>query len=153
MRANPLMRALRPGKLTLAALSATVASYLRGDAETSVPVLSAILAPLDSLAARAERMAESLVLALGERASVSTRELQGRVGGGAAPEIVIPSRGVEIEPRASLTAESIRVAMLTASPAVVARTQDDRIIVDLRTVRGDQDAAVVAALVRAFEER
>jgi L-seryl-tRNA(Ser) seleniumtransferase len=153
MRANPLMRALRPGKLTLAALSATLTSYLRGDAETSVPVLSAILAPLDALAGRAERMAESLSAALGEGARVSTRELEGRVGGGAAPEIVIPSRGVEIEPRGSVTAGSVTAAMLTASPAVVARTQDDRIVIDLRTVREDQDGAVVEALIRAFGEK
>ncbi|MFH1865831.1 MAG: L-seryl-tRNA(Sec) selenium transferase [Candidatus Eisenbacteria bacterium] len=153
MRANPLMRALRPGKLTLAALSATLTSYLRGDAETSVPVLSAILAPLDALAGRAERMAESLSAALGEGARISTRELEGRVGGGAAPEIIIPSRGVEIEPRGSVTAGSVTAAMLTASPAVVARTQDDRIVIDLRTVREDQDGAVVEALIRAFGEK
>ncbi len=150
MRANPLMRALRPGKLTLAALSATLTSYLRGDAESSLPVLSAILAPLDSLAGRAERMADSLSSALGERARVSARELDGRVGGGAAPEIVIPSRGVEIEPRGSVATGAVTAAMLTATPAVVTRTQDDRIIIDLRTVREDQDGAVIETLVRAF---
>ena len=153
MRANPLMRALRPGKLTLAALSATLTSYLRGDAERAVPVLSMILEPLESLSARARRLAESLAPALGDRAVVSTRDLEGRVGGGAAPEIVVPSRGIEVEPRGSATASSVVAAMLTASPAVVARAQDDRIVIDLRTVRENQDTALAEALISAFEEK
>ncbi|HYW68891.1 MAG TPA: L-seryl-tRNA(Sec) selenium transferase [bacterium] len=153
MRSNPLTRALRPGKLTLAALAATLNSYLRGESRTSVPVLSAITASVDALEDRAGRMANALSSALGERAVVSARELEGRVGGGAAPERVIPSRGVQIEPVGGTTAGSVTSAMLTGSPAVVARTQDDRVIIDLRTVREDQDSAVIDALLGAFEER
>ncbi len=152
MRANPLMRALRPGKLTLAALSATLRSYLRGEAETAVPVLSAIMAPLDSLGRRSDEMARSLTSSLGDRARVSVVELEGLVGGGAAPERVIPSRGVQIEPRCGISAGSVTSTMLTASPAVVARTHEDRVIVDLRTVYESQDTAVVAALLCALEE-
>jgi L-seryl-tRNA(Ser) seleniumtransferase len=153
MRANPLMRALRPGKLTLAALSATLRSYLMGEAETAVPVLSTIMAPLDSLARRSDEMAGSLASSLGDRARVSVVELEGLVGGGAAPERVIPSRGVEIEPQRGVSAASVTSAMLTASPAVVARTHEDCIIIDLRTVHESHDAAVVAALLGAFEEK
>ena len=98
-------------------------------------------------------MADALSSALGERAVVSVQELEGRVGGGAAPERVIPSRGVQIEPVGGATAGSVTSAMLTGSPAVVARTQDDRVIIDLRTVREDQDSAVIDALLGAFEER
>ena len=152
MRANPLTRALRPGKLTLAALSATLQSYLRGEAETAIPVLAAILAPLDALARRAEEMAASLASSLGDRARVSAVELEGLVGGGAAPERIIPSRGIEIEPRGGVSADSVTSAMLTASPAVLARTHEDRIIVDLRTIDESRDATVVAVLLAAFEE-
>ena len=152
MRANPLTRALRPGKLTLAALSATLQSYLRGEAETAVPVLAAILAPLDALARRAEEMAASLASSLGDRARVSAVELEGLVGGGAAPERIIASRGIEIEPRGGVSADSVTSAMLTASPAVLARTHEDRIIVDLRTIDESRDATVVAVLLGAFEE-
>jgi L-seryl-tRNA(Ser) seleniumtransferase len=153
MRANPLMRALRPGKLTLAALSATLRSYLMGDAETAVPVLSTIMAPLDSLARRSDKMAGSLASSLGDRVRVSVVELEGLVGGGAAPERVIPSRGVQIEPQRGISAGSVTSAMLTASPPVVARTHEDRIVIDLRTVHESQDTAVVAALLRALEEK
>ena len=153
MRANPLMRALRPGKLTLAALAATLQSYLREEAETEVPVLAAILTPLDTLLRRAEGMVGSLMPVLGERARVSVVELEGLVGGGAAPERVIPSRGIEIEPRCGVSTGSVRSAMLRQSPAVVARTHEDRIILDLRTVDVSQDPAVVAALLSAFEEK
>jgi len=152
MRANPLMRALRPGKLTLAALAATLQSYLREEAETAVPVLAAILTPLDTLARRAEGMVGSLASSLGDRARVSVVDLEGLVGGGAAPERVIPSIGLEIEPRGDVSTGFVRSAMLRQSPAVVARTHEDRIILDLRTVDESQDTAVVAALLSAFEE-
>lgn len=153
MRANPLTRALRPGKLTLAALSATLLSYLRGEAETAVPVLAAILAPLDALARRAEEMAAALKSSLGDRARVSAVELEGLVGGGAAPERIIASRGIEIEPRGGVSAGSVTSAMLTATPAVLARTHEGRIVVDLRTIDESRDPAVVAALLGAFEEK
>jgi L-seryl-tRNA(Ser) seleniumtransferase len=153
MRANPLMRALRPGKLTLAALAATLQSYLRGEAETAIPVLASILIPLDALARRAEGMADSLASSLGDVARVSVVDLEGLVGGGAAPERVIPSIGLEIEPRGDASTGSVRSAMLRQSPAVVARTHEDRIILDLRTVAESQDPAVVAALLSAFEEK
>jgi L-seryl-tRNA(Ser) seleniumtransferase len=124
-----------------------------GEAETAVPVLSTIMAPLDSLAVRSGEMARSLASSLGDRVQVSVVELEGLVGGGAAPERVIPSRGVQIEPQRGVSAGSITAAMLTASPAVVARTHEDRIIIDLRTVYESQDAGVVAALLAAFEEK
>jgi len=153
MRANPLMRALRPGKLTLAALAATLRSYLKGEAEAAIPVLAAILTPLDTLVRRADELARSLASSLGDRARVSTVELEGLVGGGAAPERVLPSRGIEIEPRGGVSAASVASVLLTASPAVVVRTREDRIIIDLRTVEESQDLAVVAALLVAFEEK
>ncbi|MCK4513179.1 hypothetical protein KAW64_15635, partial [bacterium] len=89
----------------------------------------------------------------GDRARVSVVELEGLVGGGAAPERVIPSRGVQIEPQRGVSAASVTSAMLTASPAVVARTHEDCIIIDLRTVHEGHDAAVVAVLLGAFEEK
>ncbi|MCK4512445.1 L-seryl-tRNA(Sec) selenium transferase, partial [bacterium] len=74
-------------------------------------------------------------------------------GGGAAPERVIPGIGLEIEPRGDVSTGFVRSAMLRQSPAVVARTHEDRIILDLRTVAESQDPAVVAALLSAFEEK
>jgi L-seryl-tRNA(Ser) seleniumtransferase len=152
MRSNPLMRALRPGKLTLAALAATLDAYLRGEAESSVPVLAAIAASVDELARRAERMAHELTTVLGDRARVEACELEGRVGGGAAPERALPSRGVRITPSAPLTASQVTEAMLSSTPPVVARTQDDRVILDVRTVREDEERAVLDAVTGAFGE-
>jgi L-seryl-tRNA(Ser) seleniumtransferase len=152
MRANPLMRALRPGKLTLAALSATLASYLRGDAESTVPVLASITAPPARLLARAERMAEALSSALGERAEVRASELTGRVGGGAAPEREIESAGVVIRPLGGTTAGAVTTAMHTGSPPVLARTQDDEVVLDLKAVGESEDKALVAAVLSAFEK-
>jgi L-seryl-tRNA(Ser) seleniumtransferase len=152
MRANPLMRALRPGKLTLVALSVTLGHYLKDEAHAKVPVLAMITGSVDELAGRARAMVEELNGRLAGRATARAVDLSARVGGGAAPEREIPSRGLEIELR-GVSASAVVVRMHESSPPVVARTREDRIVVDLRTVFPHQDALVVAALVEAIEER
>jgi L-seryl-tRNA(Ser) seleniumtransferase len=151
MRRNPLARALRPGKLTLAALQATLAHYLTGDATDRVPVLRMITAPLDSLEERASAMAASLRGPLGERAEVAPTVLEGLVGGGAAPERRIESRGLEISPR-SRSAGAVAERLLDSSPPVVVRTRESKVLIDLRTVLPDEDGAVVDALVEALRD-
>ncbi len=152
MRANPLMRALRPCKLTLAALQATLLSYLRGTAADDVPVLAVILQPVEQLAARSDAMCSRLAKALGDRASVSTVELKSLVGGGAAPERTLPSRGIEIEPLGGVSAGALAAAMLEASPPVVVRTREGRVVLDLRTVPEADDEQAVAAVMEAFRK-
>ncbi len=149
MRSNPLTRALRPGKLTLAALQATLTHYLDGTALEKVPVLAAITTPVDELAARAEAMVGSLAAGLGDRADVTVTEITSRVGGGAAPEREIPSRGVDIAPK-GVSAATIVANLLEVSPPVIVRTREDRIILDLRTVSPSDDDFLGKAILEAF---
>jgi L-seryl-tRNA(Ser) seleniumtransferase len=151
MRANPLMRALRPGKLTLAALQATLLSYLEGDAARSVPVLRLLATPVTALETRANAMAAELGSACRRSASVRVIELSAEVGGGAAPERGIESRGLEISPR-GLSVETVVGRMLLASPPVVARIRESKVIVDLRAVAPAEDRHVVSAVVGALRE-
>jgi L-seryl-tRNA(Ser) seleniumtransferase len=150
MRANPLMRALRPGKLTLGALQATLYSYLDGSARTEIPVQREILEPLETLSKRAAKIVETMSAALNGRAEIKSVELESRVGGGAAPERAIPSRGVAITPGADATAAGIAGALLSSEPPVIVRTRDDAVVFDLRTVREEDDAVVVKAVLAAF---
>ena len=150
MRSNPLSRALRPCKLTLAALEATLGLYLRGQAVKSIPVLAMLAEPLTTLSSRAESMAAELGAVLGDRADVSPVESGARVGGGAAPERRIPSRGVQIGPR-SLTPGELARRMRASSPPVIVRTKGSKVLIDMRTVRPTEDRHVVAAVLAAFE--
>lgn len=151
MRANPLMRALRPGKLTLAALQATLLSYLDGDAAREIPVLRLLTTPLEALEERARAMAAEFSSELAERASLRVVELRAEVGGGAAPERGIPSRGLEVSPH-GISAGVVVGRMLLASPPVVARIHESKVIIDLRAVAPAHDGHVIAALEEALAE-
>jgi L-seryl-tRNA(Ser) seleniumtransferase len=145
MRDNPLTRALRPGKLTFAALQATLRSYLTGDAADEIPVLRMMSSPLTALAERARALREALEAAVGERASVAEVELVARVGGGALPTSELPSVGLEIAVE-DLAAHEVTDALRDGAPPIVARTSGDRVVIDLRTVLPDQDGYLFEGL-------
>ncbi len=128
LRRHPLMRAIRPDKLTLAALGATLLHYVRGEAEREVPIWRMIEAPLEVLRDRAEGLASRL----GGQV-VATRSA---VGGGSLPGQTQPSAAVGLE-RGS--ADGLAARLRRADPPVVSRIEDGRVLLDLRSVLPDQD--------------
>jgi L-seryl-tRNA(Ser) seleniumtransferase len=151
MRSNPLTRALRPGKLTLAALEATLDSYLEGRAAEEIPVLRMISAPLGGLEQRARALKDALISSLGGRVSARVVDLKARVGGGALPTSELESKGLEIAAD-GLSAREIASRMRGASPPVVVRTSENRVLVDLRTVLPEQDPVLLEALKRTVAD-
>lgn len=147
MRANPLARALRPCKLTLAALQATLAQHLDGQATQAVPVLRMLAEDIASL----DRRAAAIVELAGEPGGARLRivDLESRVGGGAAPERAVPSRGIEIRSERH-SAEEIAARMLSSTRPVVARTNEGRVLIDLRTVLPAEDGAVAACITEVL---
>lgn len=129
-RRHPLARALRPGKLTLAALEATLLA-------PSTPVLDMLTADVEVLRRRAEGIAAHLA---GGATIVGCESV---VGGGGAPDIVLESAGVGV---AAAAARPLR----TGRPAVLARVHDGRCVIDLRTVRPEDDDELVRALRAAL---
>jgi L-seryl-tRNA(Ser) seleniumtransferase len=140
LRRHPLARALRIDKVTLAALLATLRHYLRGDAETAIPVWRMIAAPLGSLAERAGRLAGLL----------GGEVIAGRstVGGGSLPGQTLDTCLVALPDRAP---DALAARLRRARPAVVGRLQDDRLVLDPRTVLPEQEESLVAA-VRAARQ-
>jgi L-seryl-tRNA(Ser) seleniumtransferase len=140
MRRNPLCRALRVDKLTLAALEATLRLYLEPErARTEIPALAMLTTPLPQLRVRAEALAERC-RAAGLRAG--TEDGTSAVGGGASPGAVVPTWLVHIAGAAQHWQRRLRAG----DPSVVARIADDRLILDLRTVppaADDELASVV----------
>jgi L-seryl-tRNA(Ser) seleniumtransferase len=141
VRSHPLVRALRPDKLTIAALAATLALHREGRA-SAVPAIAMLAASRDLLRARAEQ----LVAAIGSAAApVSIVETTSTVGGGASPLAELPSWGVALAGDAAELERGLR----TAAVPVIARVADDRVILDVRTI-SDADLDHVAAAVRGL---
>jgi L-seryl-tRNA(Ser) seleniumtransferase len=144
MRANPLCRAMRVDKLTLAALEATLRHALDPrDAIRQIPVLRMIAEPLDVVDARAQRLA-GLLSAAGARASVVASEAV--VGGGAFPDAAIASRAVAIDAPPTALAERLRAG----SPPLVGRVVDERLLLDARTLADDEIDAAAGCVLTAL---
>jgi L-seryl-tRNA(Ser) seleniumtransferase len=143
VRRHPLMRALRVDKMTYAALEATLEEYARGRAREAVPIVRMLTAPVEVLEARAQRVAERAA-ATGWHAEVVPGE--SAVGGGSAPATRLETRLVALR-HASRSADEILASLRGLSPPIVARIEDDRVVLDLRTVEPDHDQTVAAALI------
>jgi L-seryl-tRNA(Ser) seleniumtransferase len=144
-RAHPLARAVRAGKLTLGALAATLALYRDADgARRAVPVLRMLTAPLSALAARAESLASRLPAAA--RATVAPT--RAAVGGGAFPGVELPSAGVRLAP-AHVTAATLAERLRRAPTPVVAVVAGGAVVLDVRTILVEDEAAVLAAVAAA----
>ncbi len=144
LRRHPLMRALRPDKLTIAALVATVATYRDGTALETLPVWRMIAQTPQQLARRAKAIVARLEQG-GITATVT--ETTSTVGGGSLPEETQPSRGVALS-----TASAARAvgALRLADPPVIARIIDDRVVLDLRSLLPEQDELLAAAVIGAL---
>jgi L-seryl-tRNA(Ser) seleniumtransferase len=141
LRKDPLARAIRVDKLTLAALEPVIAAYARADYD-AIPVLKQLRTPLDVLRRRAEQWREALGT-FAERCDVV--DVVSATGGGTLASD-IPSVALAI------TAESpddFAHTLRRQSPPVVARIEEGRVLLDPRTVLPEEDEEVIAALTRA----
>jgi L-seryl-tRNA(Ser) seleniumtransferase len=144
LRSHPLMRALRPDKLTIAALLATLETYRDGAPETELPVWRMIAAEPAALATRARRIVATLDAA-GVPAEVI--EVRSTVGGGSLPEETQPSFAVAI---GGGPAMRIAQALRSADPPVVARIVEERVALDLRSVLPEHDDVLTRAVTSAL---
>ena len=144
LRAHPLMRALRPDKLTLAALVATLATYRDGTADRELPVWRMIGAGERTLARRARAIAAAIAAAGIPAEVVMTRST---VGGGSLPEETQPSRGVAVGTGGA--AGSMR-ALRSGDPPVIARIVDGRAVLDVRSVLPEDDERLGRAVIAAL---
>ena len=147
MRKNPLYRALRVDKMTLAALDATLVEHqLRGDA-ARLPALRMIAASAEELRARAEALAHRLS-AQAPALAPALVPGESMVGGGAVPDRGVPTTLVALEP-GPRGADRLARALRQGTPPVVARVAEGRVLVDLRTILPDEDELLLTALVAA----
>lgn len=141
VKKHPYYRAMRPGKLTLSALEATLRAYRDPEAaRMELPVLRMLTESPDSLAARAEAFAAVL-----ELPEVELREDVSKVGGGSFSMAELPTTAIAISP-GERSCKAVAEALRRCEPPVFVRVQDDRLLVDLRTVQADQEPTLAKAL-------
>jgi len=146
IKANPLTRALRIDKLTLAALEATLQLYRNEEkAVEEIPALRMLTLSFEVIANRAEKMVKALVPRIGTRADIACVDLSSRTGGGAFPELFLPSRCIAVTPK-TISPARLEKAMRQNSPAIIGRIENQSFIIDPRTLQDGQEAIVCNAL-------
>jgi L-seryl-tRNA(Ser) seleniumtransferase len=142
---NPLNRALRIDKLTLAALEGTLIAYEAGDALRAIPTLRLLTEPMGTIRARARRLLASLSPDLRRHLRASLVESTSQVGGGALPTVELPTVTLAVGADAAHT-RALDEALRRGAPPVIGRITDDRLLLDCRTVLPGQVRSLAAAL-------
>jgi L-seryl-tRNA(Ser) seleniumtransferase len=137
LRSNPLLRALRVDKFTLAALAQTLRLYLSPEMHGEIPFLAMLSASLDDLRARAKRY-------VGKVFGCRVVETSAYVGGGSLPESALKSIAVALTP--AIGADAAARALRRASTPIIGRIDEGRLLLDLRTIFQADDDRVIAAL-------
>lgn len=145
-RENPIARALRADKLTLAAMAATLSLYQDEDAALrAIPVLNMLTANASDLATLAERLASLCPPAV----SANTLAGESAVGGGAFPGAVLATTLVALN-AGSLGPDGLALRLRLGQPSVVARVAGDRVLLDPRTLPEESFPALVQAIEQAL---
>jgi L-seryl-tRNA(Ser) seleniumtransferase len=145
-RRHPVMRALRADKVTYALLEATLALWAQPARRDGIPFYRMLTLPPDEIDRRAQALASRLAGIAGVRARVI--DGASTTGGGSAPESRLPTRLVAITAGA-LSPASLDARLRAGHPPVVARIQDDELLIDLRTVDPAEDDSVASAVTTA----
>lgn len=143
LRANPLARALRTDKLTLAALQATLEIHRAGRAFTEIPVLNQLTQTAAAIQTRAAQLLEQIQTKAASPSAFSLVEVASASGGGALPELTVPSWAIAISAN---NVDHVAQQLRLGQPAVLARVQDNRVLIDLRTVLPADEMALLARL-------
>jgi L-seryl-tRNA(Ser) seleniumtransferase len=144
VRSNPLFRALRVDKLTYAALEATLVEYARRNYD-AVPFVRMLRLSAEEIRRRAELLLERI----SGTSRLQTGLIAGEslVGGGSAPTSTLPTTLIAVTAQ-SLSAEQLAERLRLSDPPIVARVEEGRVLLDLRTVFEDEEELVVSALKR-----
>jgi L-seryl-tRNA(Ser) seleniumtransferase len=143
IRANPLFRALRVDKLTYAALEATLLAYVRQD-HNAIPAVRMMRLSAEEIGRRAQALADAL-RAKAPKLKVEVIEGASVIGGGAAPGATLPTVLLAVTCE-DLSADELAAHLRAHQPPIVARVEQGRVLLDLRTVFPEQDATIAKAL-------
>jgi L-seryl-tRNA(Ser) seleniumtransferase len=148
IRRNPLMRTYRVEKLIYGALEATIGSYRFGKATVEVPIMRMISMTSQELRKRAQSFLRRLRSRLGGDIRVRLLDGNSVVGGGSCPECRLPTTLVALESR-TVRPNAIESRLRLQDPPIILRLEEDRVLIDLRTVFPSQEPALIDGLQKA----
>lgn len=152
MKKNPLTRAIRIDKFTVAALEATLREYRDpSSALANIPTLRMLAATLKDLYPRAKKLLDMLNELSLPHVEFNLVETVSRVGGGALPTAELPSCTVEIIPK-NMEVSELASRLRKGNPAVIGRIQDDRLLLDIRTVQENEDEQLFKAIAKILRD-
>jgi L-seryl-tRNA(Ser) seleniumtransferase len=146
IRANPLTRALRIDKLTLAALEATLQLYRDpANAIKDIPTLRMLTMSFEHTCQQAALLEKQVQKACGTGDIVACADLESRPGGGSFPDLKLPTRCVTLIPK-NMSVATLERRMRLSTPAVIARIENNRYIMDPRTIQPGQETLISSTL-------
>lgn len=153
IKKNPLTRALRIDKLTLAALESTLKLYRDEErAVREIPTLRMLTMPFKEICTRADRLFKTLQTDIGSLADIDVSDMSSRPGGGSFPELNLPTRCITIRPR-NMSVSKLEIKMRLSTPAIIGRIEDNRYILDPRTIQDGQDAIISSTLTQILVKK
>lgn len=152
IRKNPLARAFRIGKMTIAGMEATLRLFRSPEKlRERHPVHKMFALSVEEIEARAKKVLKNLKKQIPESAEYSLMDGGSQVGSGSVPVQTIPTKLLRVRPK-TLSAESLARSLRQYHPAVFPRVQNDAVLLDFRTIQAEEDKVVLDALFSAFKE-
>jgi len=153
IKQNPMNRALRIDKFTLAGLEAVLRLYFDEEkALVAIPTLAMLAMPLEAIDRRAKRLRRLVGKNLGPVCRVELKSIASMVGGGSLPEQPLPSRGVALAPL-DRSVNELEKGLRELSLPVLGRIEDDWLLLDMRTVADKEIPLLANCLKEVFEAR
>jgi L-seryl-tRNA(Ser) seleniumtransferase len=151
IKQNPIARALRIDKLTLAALETTLRLYRDEEkAIRSIPTLRMITEDVETIATRAAKLSAKLKEIKDSRMEIKAVDLSSRTGGGALPLLELPSKCLLIRVN-GMTANTLEKALRNNTPPIIGRIENDAYILDLRTIQQDEITTIQTAMINLLQ--
>jgi len=151
IKKNPLTRALRIDKLTLAALESTLKLYRDEEkAIQAIPTLNMLTMPFADICSKAELLFKEIQNAVGSKVELEFADMNSRPGGGSFPELDLPTRCIKLKPL-TLSVTKLETAMRLSTPAIIGRIVDDYYIMDPRTISAGRETIIASSLARIIK--
>jgi len=153
IRQNPLTRALRIDKLTLAALESTLSLYLDEEkALREIPTLRMLTIPFEHICEKANRLFKTIQDSIQAQADIDLADMDSKPGGGSFPELKLPTRCVTIRPK-DMSVSSLEEKMRLSTPPIIGRIEDNTYILDPRTIQDGQETIISSTLAKILVKK